>query len=177
MSLVHYEFIDANGAGYKERRLTATTELFNKLSAEETNLFKDKINEVIDIVNLNKVPLFPIFALKFKADGNLDPFAIEVGDIVHGFYDANTIWDNAIYMGGDLNNKANYQLVVIAFEPQLFTSTGTTNDFNLPAGMLAKHVYLDRGVRYKGLEWEQVGVTVTLLGATLAANRKIYIIS
>lgn len=177
MSLEHYEFIDHNVDGNKERKLTATTELYNKLSAEETNRFRDKINEVIDVVNFNKIPLFPVFALKFKAEGNLDNFNIEVGDIVHGFYDANTIWSNARYLGGDLNDKNNYQLIVVDFEPQLFTSLGTSNDFTLPAGMLAKHVYIDRGMRYKGTEWFQSGSTLVIQGATLAAGKKIYVIS
>lgn len=177
MIVEYYNFIDFNNEGYKERKLTGTTELYNKLSAEETNRFKDKLNEVIDNVNLSGVPLFPFFALKFKASGNLDIFTLEVGDIVHGFYDENTIWENARYLGGDVNDKANYQLIVIEFEPQLFTSTGTSNDFILPAGMLAKHVFIDRGLRYKGSEWEQIGDELIILGATLAANRKIYVIS
>ena len=177
MIVEHYNFIDFNNEGYKERKLTATTELYNKLSAEETNRFKDKLNEVIDNVNLTSVPLFPIFALKFKASGNLDVFTLEVGDIVHGFYDIDTIWNNDRYLGGDVNNKANYQLIVVDFEPQLFTSLGTTNDFELPAGMLAKHVFIDRGLRYKTTEWEQSANILTIIGATLAANKKIYVIS
>lgn len=177
MIVEYYEFIDVNQDGYKERKLTATTELYNKLSAEETNRFKDKINEIIDVVNFSKIPLFPAFALKFKGDGNLDNFNIEVGDIVHGFYDANTIWDNARYLGGDLNDKNNYELIVVSFKPQLFTSTGASNDFALPAGMLAKSVYIDRGMRYKGTEWSQSGNTLVIEGATLAAGKKIYVIS
>lgn len=177
MTINHYEFIDANQSGNKERKLTATTELYNKLSAEETNRFRDKINEVIDVVNYNKIPLFPLFTLKFKGSGNLDNFNLEVGDIVHGFYDANTIWDNALYLGGDPLDKNNYQLIVVSFEPQLFTSTGTSNDFALPAGMLAKSVYIDRGMRYKGTEWSQAGSTLVIQGATLAAGKKIYVIS
>lgn len=46
-----YEFIDKNGDGDKERLTGATVQLFNKLSADETNLFRDKINEIIAHVN------------------------------------------------------------------------------------------------------------------------------
>jgi len=106
----HYEFINSKpgSGGLKERLLGATIQLYNKLSAEETNNIRAKLNELVDQVNLLAPPLFPIFALKFKGDGNLNTEALEVGDIVHGFYGPGEIWDNAVYNGGDPEDKANY---------------------------------------------------------------------
>src|SRR6478735_370479 len=127
----HYEFIDANGAGEKERFLGGTIALFNKLSADETNNIRAKLNELVDAINAVGVPLFPLFALKFKGEGNLNPTTLEVGDIVHGFYASGIIWDNAIYNGGDPLDKASYTRIVDSFEPELFTSTGSSNLFNL----------------------------------------------
>jgi len=103
-----YEFIDANLSGEKEAKTTANTELFNKLSAEETNRFRTKLNETISAVNATAIPLFPDFKLKYKAEGNTAPSTFEVGDIVGGFYDESTVWDLAIYNGGDVNDKLNY---------------------------------------------------------------------
>lgn len=171
-----YEFIDKNGAGEKERQLGATTELYNKLSAEETNNFKDKINEIITRVNLSDVPLFPNFALKFKGEGNLDLQSLEVGDIVHGFYDALTIWDNATYDGGDPTDKANYTRIIDSFEPELIISDGLTNIYTLSqSGMKVQNLFLDRGMRYKFTEWDQEGDDIEILGTLLAAGRKIYV--
>lgn len=172
----HYEFIDKKPDGTKERQLGATTELYNKLSAEETNNFRAKLNEIIDRVNLSDVPLFPLFALKFKGEGNLDLQTLEVGDIVHGFYDADNIWDNATYDGGDPDDKANYTRIVDTFEPELFTATGSSNLFTLTQpGMKVQNLFLDRGMRYKSTEWDQSGDEIEILGATLAAGRKIYV--
>lgn len=173
----HYEFIDGNVDGDKERVLGATVQLYNKLSADETNLIRDKINELVDGFNLIAPPIFPIFALKFKGDGNTNQLLLEVGDIVHGFYDATTIWDNATYDGGDPTDKDNYTFISTApnYEPMLFTATGSSNVFTLTSGMIAKNVFLDRGMRYKGTEWTQVGNDLTISGATLAAGRKIYV--
>lgn len=170
-----YAFIDGNAEGDKERVLGATVYLYNKLSALETNNFRDKLNEVIAAVNSNGVPLFPAFILKFKGEGNLDSLVLEAGDIVHGFYEAGVIWDNATYNGGDPNDKSNYTRIVSTFEPMLFISDGLTNEFTLDPGMKANNVFIDRGVRYFGTEWDQAGDTITILGATLTAGRKIYI--
>jgi hypothetical protein len=170
-----YEFIDKNGDGLKERQTSATVQLFNKLSADEINALRAKLNEIITVLNLNSVPLFPAFALKFKGEGNFDLQNLEVGDIVHGFYDANTIWTNAIYNGGDIEDKASYSLMVESFEPQYFVATGTSNEFTLPVGMIAQNVFIDRGVRYKGTEWTQTDGVVTITGTLLASGRKIYI--
>ena len=174
----HYEFINSKpgSGGLKERLLGATVQLYNKLSAEETNNIRTKLNELVDAINSVGVPLFPLFALKFKGAGNLNPTTLETGDIVHGFYASGIIWDNATYNGGDPLNKANYTRIVDSFEPELFTSTGSSNLFNLTqSGMKAQNLYLDRGMRYKFTEWTQVDDEIEILGATLASGRKIYV--
>lgn len=103
-----FEFIDKNVDGDKERLTGATVQLYNKLSAEEANLLRDKLNETIIAVNTIAVPLYPDFQLKYKAEGNTDLSSLEIGDIVGGFYDADTVWDLAIYNGGDPTVKSNY---------------------------------------------------------------------
>lgn len=104
----NFEFIDAKPDGTKERQLGATVQLYNKLSADEANRIRSKFNELIAAANFSGIPLFPLFALKFKGEGNTLTDTLEAGDIVHGFYDADTIWDNARYDGGDPTDKANY---------------------------------------------------------------------
>jgi len=174
----HYEFIDSKpgSGGLKERLLGPTIFLYNKLSAEETNNIRAKLNELVDAVNDLAAPLFPIFALKFKGEGNVIAGQLEAGDIVHGFYASGIIWDNAVYNGGDPLDKANYTRLGSNFEPELFTSSGSSNVFNLiQSGMIVSNLYLDRGMRYKLTEWTQAGGSITILGATLAAGRKIYV--
>lgn len=174
-----YTFIDANGDGNKERKTTETTELYNKLSADEVNALRDKLNETVDAVNLVAAPLFPDFKLKFKASGNLDQNAIEVGDVVGGFYDIDTIWNDATYDGGPLDDKDSYTKIdpdaLAVFDPELLTADGITNDFELPIGFNVSSLLLDRGERYKGTEWDQTGTTLTVIGDILAAGTKIYI--
>jgi hypothetical protein len=172
----HYEFIDVNVDGEKERVLSATVQLYNKLSADETNNFRGKLNEVIDAINATGVPLYPLFALKFRGEGNYDVNSFEVGDIVHGFYASGIIWDNAVYNGGDTANKANYTRIVDTFEPELFTASGGSNIFNLTQpGMKVKNLFIDRGMRYKFTEWDQSGDEIEVLGAILATGKKIYV--
>lgn len=172
----YYEFIDAKPDGTKERQLGATIELYNKLSADETNNIRAKLNELVDAINAVGVPLFPVFALKFKGEGNLAPTTLEAGDIVHGFYSSGVIWDNAIYNGGDPTDKANYTRILDPYEPELFTSTGSSNIFTLTqSGMKVNNLFIDRGMRYKVTEWDQDGDEIEILGATLVAGRKIYV--
>jgi hypothetical protein len=104
----NYSFIDANSSGNKEAFISGNKVAYNKLSANETNLIKDKLNEIIGQVNLNQIPLYPNFSLKFKGENNIMLNQLQAGDIVHGFYDENTIWTNARYNGGDVTDKANY---------------------------------------------------------------------
>lgn len=114
----YYEFDNANVGGDKEAVIVPNPPtLINKLSANETNNFKDKINEVIDAINpLTPIP-YPELRLKFKGEGNTLS-TLQVGDIVHGFADADTIWTNARYEGGDITDRGNYTLIP---EPAIVT--------------------------------------------------------
>lgn len=169
--ITKYTFIDANPGGNKERKTTETTELYNKLSADEVNALRDKLDEIVDAVNVLAAPIYPGYKLTYKADGNLDVNTLEIGDRVGGFN------NDAIYNGGDPTDPGNYTIIDNSpdFEPELLISDGITNDFTLPAGFNVTSLLLDRGERYKGTEWDQTGTTLTIIGATLAAGRKIYI--
>lgn len=175
----YYSFIDKNADGDKERFLTGIVQLFNKLSAAETNLIRDKLNELVDAANFLQVPLFGMFTLKFKGNGNVDPYTIEVGDIAKR-YSAEGIIENARFNGGDPQNPAHYTIISSDFEPKMFLTTGSTNEFELPAGFIAKQLFIDRGLKYKNTaefagEWDQDGTTIEVLGSLLAAGRKVYI--
>lgn len=61
------------------------------------------------------------------------------------------------------------------YDPVYRIADGITNIFTIPAGMKAQQLFLDRGPRYKGLEWDQSGDQVEVLGALLTAGRKVYI--
>ena len=111
--ILHYEFIDANGLGYKERRLTYSTELFNKISAQEVNNLKDKVNEVVDSVNaiVSADILSTAASFKFiqKGFGNIDLINVEIGDIFCGWKnDGTERWIEAKYEGGLLTNSDNF---------------------------------------------------------------------
>lgn len=181
MAIEHYEFIDKKLDGTKERVLGATIYLYNKLSAEETNAIRAKLNELVDAVNFSVVPLYEVFALKFKAEGNNDMLNIEVGDIASRYSSVDGVWENAMFNGGDPQDPADYTLLVSTYEPVLFISDGVVNTFELPAGMDAKSLFIDRGMRYKTTpdnptgEWAQDGTTITLSGAIIAAGKKIYV--
>lgn len=171
--IAYYEFIDGKpGTGLKERVLGPTIFLYNKLSADETNNIRAKLNELVDAANFSPVPLFGVFGLKFKGDGNTDILNLETGDIAHVFFSDGIIWENARYNGGDPTLKASYTNLD---EPLLFISDGATNSFEVPEGFTANNLFIDRGMRYKFTEWNQVGSTVTLVGAIIAINKKVYI--
>jgi hypothetical protein len=173
----HYEFDNANLDGDKEAVIIPNPPtLINKLSANETNNFKDKINEVIDAIN----PLSPIqyleLRLKFKGvvggTPNTGP-GLQVGDIVHGFADANTIWTNARYEWGDINNRANYTpLYEPKPAPQLFTAltTGINQTFILNPVFVAGSVLKSKGELFKTTEWTQTGDVITILVNTNTGN-------
>lgn len=177
----YFEFIDKKPDGTKERVLGTTIYLYNKLSADETNAIRAKLNELVDAANFSVVPLYEVFALKFKGAGNLDMLNIEVGDIATRYSTTDGIWENAEFNGGDPQDPANYTLLPSKPEPVLFVTTGASNSFTLPTGMLAGSLFIDRGLKYKITadnptgEWEQVGADVVVTGATLAAGRKVYI--
>lgn len=162
----YYDFDNANLAGDKEAVVIPNPPtLVNKLSANETNGIRDKINELVDAVN----PLTPIqfleLRLKFKGDGNTAP-ELQTGDIVHGFADANTIWTNARYEGGDINDRANYTpLYDDKPDPVLFTAltTGPNQVFILPPGFKAGSVLKSKGELFKGTEWIQTDDALTVI--------------
>lgn len=172
----HYEFIDRKPDGTKERKLGAITQLYNKLSAEETNNIRAKLNELVDAANFSSIPLYSVFGLKFKGPGNTNTLIIELGDIAHR-YSASGIIENARFNGGDPQDPENYTIIVADFEPMLFISNGISNEFELVPGMKAQSLFLDRGLKYKVLEWGQNDTTVEILGPILIAGRKIYITS
>lgn len=166
MSILQYDFDNANVDGDKEAVVIPNPPtLVNKLSANETNGIRDKINELVDAVN----PLTPIqfleLRLKFKGDGNTAP-ELQTGDIVHGFADANTIWTNARYEGGDINDRANYTpLYDDKPDPVLFTAltTGPNQVFILPPGFKAGSVLKSKGELFKGTEWIQTDDALTVI--------------
>lgn len=169
----YYDFDNANVDGDKEAVVIPNPPtLVNKLSAHETNGIRDKLNELVDAVN----PLTPIqfleLRLKFKGDGNTAP-TLQVGDIVHGFADANTIWTNARYEGGDINDRASYTpLYEPKPEPQLFTAltTGVNQVFILDPVFIAGSVLKSKGELYKTTEWTQTDDTITILVNTNTGN-------
>lgn len=181
MAIQHFEFIDKKPDGTKERVLGTTIYLYNKLSADETNAIRAKLNELVDAANFSVIPLYEEFALKFKGEGNTDMLTIEVGDVATRYSTTAGLWENAVFNGGDSQDPANYTLVSSVFEPVLFVSNGIVNTFELPIGMQAGSLFIDRGMRYKITpdnptgEWEQVGTTIEIAGAILAAGKKIYI--
>jgi hypothetical protein len=166
-----YEFDNANVDGDKEAVIVPNVPtLINKLSANETNNIKDKINEVVE--NLNGIG-FPIqfleLRLKFKGQIGGVPntlTTLQSGDVVHGFKELGFIWDNAYYNGGDINDRDNYTPILGAtFEPELFvaTATGLGQQFILPVGFLAGSVLKSRGELYKGSEWSQTADVLTII--------------
>jgi hypothetical protein len=171
--IAHYEFDNANALGEKEAVIVPNVPtLINKLSANETNNIREKLNELADAVN----PFGPIqyleLRLKFKGTGNTAD-TLQVGDIVHGFADADTIWNNAIYEGGDVNDRNNYTpLFDQAPEPISIAApiTGANQVFALPAGFTAGSVLKSRSELYKGTEWTQTGTNLTIITSVNAGN-------
>ena len=158
--IANYDFIDGNIDGIKERRLTATTELYNKLSAAETNAIRDKINEVIGAINLNLPPLFSNYILKYKASGNTNQLLLEVGDIV-GFFDK----PNMIYLGG-----GNFEAQNLRIDPQIQSYAGVST-FTLPDNAIVNSVMLVRGILYEIDEWTQSGNILTITKTMVPGNR------
>ena len=158
-----YEFIDSKpgSGGLKERVLGPTIYLYNKLSADETNNIRAKLNEIADRVNDLAPPLFPLFALKFKGEGNANTDLLEVGDIVHGFYDASTIWDNAVYNGGDPLDKANYTHIGGKVPKIQFVADGVTAVYDIEDLSIITAVFRE-GALLDDADWEQIGTTFTL---------------
>lgn len=173
--ITNYEFIDVNSAGEKERKLTATTELYNKLSAYETNNIRTKLNELVTAVNLQSVPLYGEFKLLYKASGNLNQNAIEVGDIVGGFL------GNYHYIGGDVTLESSYEKFFnVSISSFRFVGAGQT--YTLPAGCTALKAWVNDAVQHlEETGYESDLNTFTQLGAvvtfkkTITAGQRIYI--
>lgn len=176
--IAQYYFDNANADGDKEAVIVPNVPtLVNKLSAHETNGIRNKINEIITFVNPVASPIqFLELRLKFKGEGNTAD-DLQIGDIVHGFKAAGEIWDNAIYEGGDINDRANYT-PVLEHKPDpvliVATATGVNQNFDVPLGFVAGSVLKSRGELYKGTEWTQLGTVVTIL-VSVAINNTIYI--
>ena len=183
MSINLYQFNSANNVGDKEAVIVPNVPtLVNKLSAAETNKLKDKVNEIIPFVNA-AMPT-PYLSLELIAKGYSGGSAnigdgLEVGDIVQGFKEEGVFWSAAEYLGGDVNNRDNYQVLAANYEePQTFTalSTGTNQTFILPPGFQAAEVYKSRGLLYKTTEWEQTADALTIL-VNANINNTIYVTS
>lgn len=173
-----YQFDNANLDGDKEAVIVPNVPtLVNKLSANEANGIKDKLNEIINLANPTITPiLFLELRLKFKGDGNTLP-TLQAGDIVHGFADVDTIWTNAIYNGGDINDRANYAplydgkpdpILIVA------TATGLGQTFILPLGYKIGSVLKSKGELYKGSEWTQTADVLTII-INVTTGNTIYI--
>lgn len=99
--MIEYRFDNANAEGDKEPQVPPNApELKNKLSANEINGIKDKVNEIITYV----VPKiggikYGTSRLKLKGEGNEAEF-LEVGDIVEGYTPAGKIINNGVFGGG-----------------------------------------------------------------------------
>lgn len=77
-----FQFIDKNADGDKERLTGATVQLYNKLSAEETNLIRDKLNEIIAFVNGLNTPRTK-HILTFDLISGPQDFEMEEGQVVY----------------------------------------------------------------------------------------------
>ena len=167
----YYDFDNANVDGDKEAVIVPNPPtLINKLSAHETNGIRDKINELVDVANAGGVPVaYPDLRILFKADGNTLS-TLQIGDIVHGFADATTIWSKARYNGGDPTVRANYtpnygEVVPISI---VASATGVNQVFIVPfqVGTVLK----SRGELYKGTEWTQNNNEVTIIVSVTSGN-------
>ena len=177
-----YQFDNANLDGDKEAVVVpAVPTLVNKLSANEANGIKDKLNEIIKVGQKSFTNIAYLeLRLKFKGVVGGVPNelpTLQVGDIVHGFADANTIWTNAIYEGGDINDRASYTplydgkpdpILIVA------TATGPNQTFILPNGFKVGSVLKSKGELYKGTEWTQTDDVLTVL-ITVTTGNTIYI--
>jgi len=160
----HFEFIDHNSAGLKERLLGATIQLYNKLSADETNNIRTKLNELVDAVNATGVPLYEVFALKFKGSGNTDMASIEVGDIAKRYSTVDGIWENAMYNGGDPQDQASYTLLDLPKpEPVLYTAVATGTNQTFACAFEPGSVLKSKGELFKTTEWTYDGADVTII--------------
>ncbi len=173
-----YAFDNANVDGDKEAVIVPNVPtLVNKLSANETNNIKEKLNEIIPIVNNGSSPV-AYLELRLKLKGQVagvpnELDTLQVGDIVHGFADASTVWTNAIYNGGDINDRASYTVLGDVKPnpiPFVAPTTGVNQTFLLPDGYVVGSVLKSKAELYRTTEWTQVGTTLTIIVNTNAGN-------
>lgn len=74
-----------------------------------------------------------------------------------------------------IENKPNINALFSGIYDGKFTPNEVDNTFTLPIGAQAINLFIDRGVRYKNLEWTQNDNIVTVLGDQLAEGTDIYI--
>lgn len=172
-----YAFDNANAEGDKEAVILPNPPtLVNKLSANETNGIKDKLNEVIENINPDLGPV-PFLDLRVKLKGSFAGVPnegpdLEIGDVVHGFADADTIWTNAVYIGGDPSLRASYENQGPAPRPpaQIETYSGD-NTFIIPDGKIVNSVLLVRTLLWDDVEWTQVADLLTITKTMNPGNR------
>ena len=130
----NYDFISSNGSGEKVPYVNGVKQLLNMLSAQEINLLRNKINEIIANANANGVPLYNKYTLAFKGDTNISLDTLQAGDVVARYYDGAINYYN--YNGGNVNDDANYSLIGGLSSTQIgkFVQTyvSGTQDFTLP---------------------------------------------
>lgn len=166
-----YQFDNANVSGDKEAVVVPNVPtLVNKLSANETNNIRDKINEIINLANPVLTPIAYLdlrLSLKGAVGGVPNTLAtLQAGDRVHGFADATTVWQDAIYNGGDVNDRVNYTPQTISKpEPILRTApiTGAGQTFIIPVGFKVGSVLKSKGELFKGSEWSQTSDVLTII--------------
>jgi len=125
MRILDYNFIDGNNLGLKEPKTTNITQLYNKLSALETNNFKTKINEIVTNFNELIIPEYDKFKFVKKGFGNVDLNNFEVGDVFEGWNDLGLWLGFCIYNGGDLFDSANFTKIR-DYTPQIHVPASTT---------------------------------------------------
>lgn len=107
--------------------------------------------------------------IKYSFPNSAD-FIVNTGEIIEFSLNSNNSLDIRLEYVGIISESS------VSFEPELFTATGASNLFNLTqSGMKVQNLFLDRGMRYKYTEWDQSDDEIEILGATLAAGRKIYV--
>ena len=166
-----YQFDNANTLGDKEAVIVPNVPtLVNKLSANETNNIRDKLNELIDLANpvLNPIAYLDLrLSLKGAVNGVANTLpTLQAGDRVHGFADANTVWQDAVYNGGDVNDRANYTpQTTTKPDPILRTApiTGLGQTFIIPVGFKVGTVLKSKGELFKGSEWSQTADVLTII--------------
>ena len=130
----NYDFISSNGSGEKVPYVNGVKQLLNMLSAQEINLLRNKINEIIANANANGVPLYNKYTLAFKGDTNISLDKLQAGDVVARYYDGAINYYS--YNGGNVNDDASYTLIGGLSSTQIgkFVQTYVSGaqDFTLP---------------------------------------------